>query len=284
MKKTLLLLLAGFLIPSIFIGCVKEPFGNVANETTSPLSASQTMTTSGGDINSSQENSSSNLTTFDYWASFNVSVATRYDNFMKRISTGDYHEILTHTISAEKLLLGYRYDPSSSYLILPFDYDNQYPPIELLRKTDYKHMYSIQKTDDGGLFYAFFVGMGVNQDVEQDAVLYNTVFIMKNLVKSDFDTIKVGDDIAKVETVDPAAIQWEHYATKYNLSPFKSEHLLKDGVLTIDFQKQGESYTVTNIQYYPDFKINVTFHFPDQAITSLDVTYDYSILPQDYPQ
>jgi len=137
-------------------------------------------------------------------------------------------------------------------------------PIECLRQMSDGRMYCIQKTDDGGLFYAFFDGN----------LLISTVYSKKILYQRDFNGIKVGDSIAKVEQIDP--VTTEVVRRTINSRPEAvSKHFLKDGLIVIDYQIQDDTYIITEKNIYPDFKLK-------GKAGDIEYSYDHSILPQDY--
>ena len=116
-----------------------------------------------------------------------------------------------------------------------------------------------------------------------DVRLTGGVYMEKVLTKSDFSGIKVGDTIDDVIEVDnAAAIQKAkndlEYLWSYTgaIKETYSVHLLKDGLLTILYELEGETLYVTDIIFNEEF----TFYPP--FLGNVYPKY-YGILPQDYP-
>ena len=98
---------------------------------------------------------------------------------------------------------------------------------------------------------------------------------------ADFKDIKVGDSATSVLAIDPIA--------RFPIAnpSVKSTHLLKDGVVEIQYEEDK----VSDIQYYSDGIVPNTAIFmgTDEAeneefMMSDMLQYNLSVLPQDYPQ
>ncbi|MCL1832511.1 MAG: hypothetical protein FWG45_06345, partial [Oscillospiraceae bacterium] len=145
-------------------------------------------------------------------------------------------------------------------------------------------MYSVHETESGGRFYAFFEGQPT---LSERSVLYNTIYVEKRLKKKDFSSVKVGDDIKKVEAIDPATTIWrqlgEANASDMDSTLIQSRHLLVDGLLEIDYRSNGndDKIVIVTIVYYDDFKI--IRHFAHEKFEG-DIAYDYSVLRKDLPK
>ena len=208
--------------------------------------------------------------------SANVSSLSEYEQkkteeynkiFAKQNNDTDYHTLITQTIDTKTILSQYgNYDfyPLLSEWPTIRQY-NKHFPIECLRRMSDDRTYCIQKTDAGGLYYAFFY----------KNCLISTVYSKKILYQRDFNGIKIGDSIAKVEQIDPTTTELKDIALKYGRSAHKSKHLLKDGLIVIDYQIQDGTYVITEKNIYPDFKLK-------GKAGDIEYSYDHSILPQDY--
>ena len=168
-------------------------------------------------------------------------------------------------------------------------------PVSFLRNTVPGCYYTVNKVVSGGYMYLFFERPYDEERIINESIIeYRTddltdvrltggVYMEKVLSKSDFSGIKVGDTIDDVIEVDnAAAIQKAkndlEYLWSYTgaIKETYSVHLLKDGLLTILYELEGETLYVTDIIFNEEF----TFYPP-----FLGYVYPkyYGILPQDYP-
>lgn len=157
--------------------------------------------------------------------------------------------------------------------------------IECLRDAGYTEhgnwrTYSIHKLASGAVFYLFY----------EDAFLRNTVLMTKSLTKADFSEIKIGDTVEDVAEIEPAAAYWKNVRVKdKELYPdhypddkgFTQPLLLKDGLLIIIYEFRDNDYYIEDIVFHDDFK-SVYPDFKYALTTEADV-FDYTILPEDYP-
>lgn len=131
------------------------------------------------------------------------------------------------------------------------------------RRTEEGERYVMYDTDRGGRLYVFF---SANNDYM--FVTGYPVLMKKKLAYEDFAGIEVGDGIAEVEGADPVAttyrevfdtytdVETEHYTRKWGLPP-TSVHLLSDGMLKIEYRRDGAlGYAITTMIYAPDFVLD----------------------------
>ena len=168
-------------------------------------------------------------------------------------------------------------------------------PVSFLRNTAPGCYYTVSKLVSGGYMYLFFERPYDEERIINESIIeYRTddltdvrltggVYMEKVLTKSDFSGIKVGDTIDDVIEVDnAAAIQKAkndlEYLWSYTgaIKETYSVHLLKDGLLTILYELEGETLYVTDIIFNEEF----TFYPP--FLGNVYPKY-YGILPQDYP-
>ena len=209
-----------------------------------------------------------------------------YDAVLERITDRPYDEVIRVQTPASAVT-GFHnfrqgYFRNYSCTIVSFD---QTAGIELLRKPDDHHMYAINRisrenNSPGGLFYSFF----------ENDILMNTAWMSKALEKSDFDDIHIGDSIEKAIALEPVTKEFEGIM---ELSSSREPHteghdqtlLLKDGVLVIHYCIPADTerldWRITDMQFYPDFKVPVSEEYQGKEYT---IVYDYSILPEDYPE
>ena len=134
--------------------------------------------------------------------------------------------------------------------------------VECVRKVDNESYYCILKTKENGYVYCFFRGNS------SQLILYNSCYMKEFLIKSLFDTLKIGDKIERVTKIDSAFLSlYNHYISVE--SPLtESVHLLKDGLLIIDY----ENDVIKKIDFDKDF----TYY-------KNGIIYNYMIFKDDYP-
>lgn len=268
MKKKLCLLL---LVIFIFTSCDNKKITNFTNSTDSKVSTNSNISTSN---KSKAELVDMNNNTNNAESVYNEKIKKEHDSIIAKVTDDTFDNVITKSMpqSIGNYLM-YTFDPIRSYQVTPINFDHDYK-IEIIRKVNNQRMYTIHKTDSNGLFYSFFEG----ENVSDGSWLYNTVYSCKKLNKSDFNNVKIGDAISKIEQINPCTTLWSDLAQKNELESFEESVLLTDGLLLIGYKKGSNSmYCVTDIQYHEDFKITKTFSNIGAIV------YDYSILPQDYP-
>ena len=139
-----------------------------------------------------------------------------------------------------------------------FQYMVGYFPDPLVRESE-EIIYLVYDTDQHTRLYLFYSkprGNGV--------LLSGFPIIMKEkLSYQDFSGIKIGDCIEQVGEIDPVI---SIYISAFNLVPdlryeqnmendifFSSVHLLTDGILQIEYDKDGDSYSIVDITYSEEF-------------------------------
>ena len=203
------------------------------------------------------------------------------DAVLEHITDQPYAEVLTETIPEEKItpMDGCHWSPYMDNTILPYNWDEHYGKIELLRRLDDHRMYCIQRVDTGGLLYTFY----------EDNVLNNAVWMTKALSYSDFADVHIGDSIEKVMDLEPVTEKWAKRAGLINSADpgeffFEQELLLKDGLLVIRYQFQmASSKTFERSFKITDMTFNHDFKEYGETFRNIPWEYDYTILPEDYP-
>ncbi|MBR5722299.1 MAG: hypothetical protein IKX57_01630 [Oscillospiraceae bacterium] len=203
------------------------------------------------------------------------------------ITDRPYDEVLTKTISRKiaEEYIGFHLRQFMSN-VPPLDvWSEKTGGIELLRVLPNGELYTVQRVEPGengepgGLFYSYFSDNGV---------LKQTMWMSGTLKKSDFDGIREGDSLHRVFKLEPVAKVWAEQSLTSSFYTNHLELLLKDGVMIIQFVPAGKNdagetdWTITNMEYYPDFLFHADFedqHSPDSILMN-----DYSILPEDYPE
>ena len=162
------------------------------------------------------------------------------------------------------------YNPLVSFQQYLFTVEEVFPA-ECVRKMSETTVYNIYKTQENGLVYLFF------QKEFDSWLLHHSVYVKKALLLSDFQSITVGNTLEEVGRVDPVALSVQEH------SPYRlvTIHLLKDGVIKIDYEKNSDGiFVISKLQKSKDFKLSSK----DFGTNDNDVIYNYTILPQDYIQ
>lgn len=188
---------------------------------------------------------------------------------LSKISS-ESNRILIHNRYSEKDLLDFiSFDSGPNFDTLMYVLDQKFP-IEFVRERENLAPYTIYKTAEGGTLYCFYYG-------KKDLLIVDNIIYMKApLSKSDFSSLKAGDNISSVEAVDPGFKKLNEENPKYLLRGRTSYHLLKDGLLQIDYSSSANilsEFTISKLSYYRNDSI------PGQERIS-----NYSILSQDYIQ
>ena len=142
---------------------------------------------------------------------------------------------------------------------------------QVTRKMDEHHSYTVQPVENGGLFYTYYY----------DGIITHNMWISEAHSYSDYASVHVGDSIAKIKELEPLTSKVEERADHKS---FMQELLLTDGVLYIEYTpvppEAGKPFdwTITNIEYHQDFLLEYEMGFGEF------LNFDYTILPEDYPQ
>ena len=177
-----------------------------------------------------------------------------------------------------------------------------YPTENVRKMTDTKgtYYYLVYQLNHGGRLFLF----------SRDGFGYGfPVYMEKTLAKKDFASLAVGDDMEKVEKIDPASKKMrEAFETSLGKKepmafirdcetldvyyPFTSVHLLTDGLLLIEYDVVGEAterhYVVRDILWneeflMPDFApIYMADYYAETGIKVEAKRYPMKILEQDY--
>ena len=158
---------------------------------------------------------------------------------------------------------------------------NEVLPIEFIRQIDEDHLYVVYKVrarDDAIWYtYVFFERFAkrCNETHESWWRKGNVFYVAKALEYGDFADIHVGSTNAEVHAVDPVVYPGL-YPEDYPKEPFKSYHLMKDGVLTItySFEPDADLPLVSAMDYDDSF----TFE-PPHCNYIMNVKVD----PNDFP-
>ena len=137
---------------------------------------------------------------------------------------------------------------------------NDVLPIEFMKQIDEDHLYVVYKVygrDDMILYtYVFFKRFAEECNVTSESWWRrgNIFYLVKPLEYSDFADIRIGSTNTDVHAVDPVVYPGL-YPDDYPKEPFKSYHLMKDGVLTItySFEPEADRPLVSAMDYDDSF-------------------------------
>jgi len=140
--------------------------------------------------------------------------------------------------------------------------------------------YVVYEVENGGRMFAFF-------PKEQGNLLSHSMYLMKPLEQSKFETLKRGDSLAKVMEIDPtfsASIEAAGYAgnatmvggSVYTMHMFKDKMMITYQPVRDDVEDLGK-VLIDTVTIFPDKKIEI-----DIDGYMGNSTYDYTILPQDF--
>ena len=168
-------------------------------------------------------------------------------------------------------------------------YINEFAPIECLRDAGNGYYYAVYQTTEGGRSFLFF-------DKANGFNFSHEVYIYKPCKREDYEKLKKGDNLNTVLNMDKAfhsatSKQQASNAVVLDSSPY-SYALLKDTFVLIQYEQIGigESYNnfiISEIQFIDDKKLvvneNVT-ELQGAKRSPVREVFDFTILPQDYPE
>jgi|GEM_PF-2603309 len=204
-----------------------------------------------------------------------------HEQVIENLSEVEFQTLLTQTHPLDDLLryLHFVFQPTAAHRETLANFNTIFP-IEVLRDMGEGRLYTMHQAHCGGILYAFFAS--TQQGITQAAWLQHTAFVVKSLAMHDFAGIELGSSVQAVQAIDPVvthfkqnAIMWEEQG--FAVNGFISRHLLSDGLLVFTFHRDGEIFFVADMQFHPDFSV-VT------PSAMGEIVFDYSILPQDFPQ
>jgi len=169
--------------------------------------------------------------------------------------------------------------------------------IECLRKMENGNHYAVFEVEEGGRVFYFY---------SQENRESHAIYVNKPGKEEDYDNLKVGDYIDKLFDIDYSVAlggkleegggRWMNY-TGFDESganefgafdfDFRSLHLLENVLIMI--QWDAENGTLKKVEKFPDRKIKIKAGVsvnvaPGTALLEEDEVFDFTILPQDYPQ
>ena len=151
-------------------------------------------------------------------------------------------------------------------------------PVEFLKLIDEDHLYVVYKTigRNNQIWYSYLfferIAERCNETHESWWRRGNVFYVAKALEYSDFADIHIGSTTADVHAVDPVVGPAKN--PEGFTEPFKSYHLMKDGVLTLTFSFDPETkwHRVSEMKYDDSF----TFGTGDRT---MNVRIDPNDLP-----
>lgn len=196
-----------------------------------------------------------------------------YETLLERASVSSGEETSIRITSDDIITnyLDYNSNPYISAIETLKSMNNRYE-IDFIRKIDSSRMYTIHKPESGGLFYSFY----------NNGALECTAYITKALSYNDYENIVIGSSLNDIEMLEPATYSYEKRITEWSkdntIDNFEQHIILKDGLLKLSYVKQENTFIVSNIDFYNNFKENITYEGFDSPLF-----YDYKILDEDFP-
>ena len=181
-------------------------------------------------------------------SSTNEKDETRIDEITGLIDNDEnYNQLITREINSNDFV---RFVTESSNILTVEEYNTKFQ-IECLRKPNDNSLYSINKTDSGGVLYTFFGGS------HEDNNLYCWYYVLKSLEYNDFQSIvSETSTIDDVKQIDPATIIYEsmiHEQETNDDYQMYSAHYLKDGILRINYALKDGAYIIVGMDYSKGF-------------------------------
>ncbi len=136
-------------------------------------------------------------------------------------------------------------------------------PSEAVRKLDDGMIYVVYDTESDGRIFVFF-----SEEKSRYAFVDGYPILMKKkLSYHDFEHLAPGDGIDQVQEIDPVVLRYRERFDTFNDAglanfiamgrPPTSMHLLTDGILKIEYQRDSAlGYAVTTILYSEDFVVD----------------------------
>lgn len=198
-----------------------------------------------------------------------------FENYDNRT---DYRSKITKKYDEKKILkrwLYYQYFPLSVSEPRNYDTLNAEYPIECIRRCE-DNVYAMYLTDTGGVLYVFFT---------PKMEVFYSAYSAKKLSYKDFESIKAGDSVEKVELIDPAVKAMRSAFTQETSMAFYTMHILDDGLFVIFYNGlPNENCKILKAEYYSNYIFNNNNFFkdikPEYAIDNTD--YNYRILNADH--
>lgn len=244
MKKAIFLVLGACMLMTCLLGCQPNDFVSSADSSDNI-----------SDVKSTPLNSNIQAELSEHKEKEDMVLSKASQLSMEQLITKRYSEKEFY----EKGVLYRSYQPLVSFHFYLYSISDLFP-VECIRQTSDDSIYCIYKTKENGLIYLFFVKRW------NEWYMNHAIYSKKSLTLSDFQNIKIGDNRKAIEQIDPIVSTDSQYS-QYQFTL----HLLKDGVVKIEYELKDGQMLVSNIQRKSDFKLTMD-----------DITYDYSILPQDY--
>lgn len=259
-KKIFLLLMLLILFLS---ACGKA---NINSDTPQVITGSEYNSDTLSEIVSGENSMSENNNSF--LSSLEQKSKNENKKILSRVSRKKKSKLITENYTEEHIFkkgfLFQFYNPVKGYNPTMDMLDEYYGiKVECVRKVDNESYYCILKTKENGYVYCFFRGNS------SELSLYNCCYMKESLTKSQFDNLKVGDTVENVTKIDSAFLSCYNYLILVESPLTKSIHLLKDGLLTIEY----ENDVIKNIDFNDDF-----------VYSENGIEYSYKILKEDYPK
>jgi len=121
-------------------------------------------------------------------------------------------------------------------------------------------LYSVHPMKQGGLLYLYYKKdepKTLGGEPEQ-TLLYHWLYVQKSLSYADFASIKDGSPIADVKAIDAVVTIYEDRDHSYEDNAhmdFRSQHYLRDGLLSITYTYKDGGYAVKSVTHRALFQL-----------------------------
>ncbi len=255
-------------------GCAKAPTGAAPSSSCLTEQGAPAGTSTGTSAAQTTRSTEGTVGTVSYNSAYLAQLNRDNGKILDKAGRSGKRTLLSETTPEGPLCQTYLMERFNLYVShqLPslIQFDEAFP-VQCIRRTSDERAYTIHRTDGGAWFYAFFFTSG------PEWLLSHTLLAEKSLDSRDFRKVTAGTTLEAVCRIDPVAQRYETTAAAYEMDRFCSLHLLRDGVLRLQYEKQEEgAFVVTEKEHFADFKIPTGY---EQVL----LDYDCSVLEQDYP-
>lgn len=176
-----------------------------------------------------------------------------------------YLSLITASIDLDDSLLDYLFSQELYPHTPTIEQSNKQIKIECLRESqpppgyETKSLYSVHKVQQGGLLYLYYREATPGYEKGKGSMLfYHWLYVQKDLALSDFASIKEGslaDDVMAIDPVTAVYLDRALHDKESLHAGFRSQHYLRDGLLSITYAYKNGKYVVERITNRPLFQM-----------------------------
>lgn len=179
---------------------------------------------------------------------------------LKKVNNSDkYDQLITNRIDINFFVQTFDSDPLNLFHGNSIHISQVADTIGLqcLRQKSDGTLYSVHQVKQGGLLYIFYNQHDTDDPYVKKTVVRNWYYVKKDLQYEDFSAINIGDNMKKVQSIDPATSVYINRLNDYgdpSISSISTFHYLKDGILYFYYEKSNHNtYTIHDIKFDPNF-------------------------------